>query len=133
MQCMCHPTSLAGPFTPNGSSGVFVTFDARNASGETPLHVAASQGYTSAVQALLDAGSNIEAKDLQGRTPLHRVVEDNARKAQDKQLQGCIVVLLEAAASVEARDKKGETPLECAARLGMGAFVRQMKKASSSK
>lgn len=38
--------------------------------GETPLHRAAAFGTEATIQILLDAGANIEAKDMNGDTPL---------------------------------------------------------------
>ena len=38
--------------------------------GETPLHRAAAFGREATIQILLDAGANIEAKDMNGDTPL---------------------------------------------------------------
>ena len=46
---------------------------ARNNSGETALHLAAWYGHASVVQVMLEAGSNIEAKDKWcGETPLFK-------------------------------------------------------------
>ena len=45
--------------------------DAADASGFTPLHVAAAQGHADAVKALLAAGAYPEAETEGGVTPLH--------------------------------------------------------------
>jgi hypothetical protein len=49
-------------------SGAFMR-DCRT-KGETPLHRAAAFGSEEAIQLLLDAGASIEAKDVQGDSPL---------------------------------------------------------------
>ncbi|KAK2753904.1 hypothetical protein FQN54_007263 [Arachnomyces sp. PD_36] len=46
-------------------------------SGETPLHTAASRGYSSVVQLLLDHGADLEAKDGHDQTALHKAVSGN--------------------------------------------------------
>ena len=51
--------------------------------GFTPLHVAASVGNVSAIDALLQEGVDVDvnAVDLQGRTPLHVAAEKGHVKA----------------------------------------------------
>ena len=53
---------------PNVETGSFMR-DCRT-KGETPLHRAAAFGTEEAVQLLLDAGALIDAKDMNGETPL---------------------------------------------------------------
>lgn len=45
--------------------------DARTARGSTPLHLAAMNGDTSAMKALIAAGADPNARDEIGSTPLH--------------------------------------------------------------
>jgi palmitoyltransferase len=53
---------------PNRETGGFMR-DSRT-KGETPLHRAAAFGDEEAIQLLLDAGARIDAKDMNGDTPL---------------------------------------------------------------
>jgi len=45
--------------------------------GTTVLHVAIQQGHAAVAEALLDAGADLEARNTQGRTPLHDALEFN--------------------------------------------------------
>ena len=74
-------------------------YDAR-----TSLQTAAFHGNTQAVQILLDAGADIEAKDNQGRTPLHLALS----------AASTMRFLIGAGADIKAKDYKGWTPLHLA-------------------
>ena len=45
--------------------------EAKDQDSRTPLHLAATRGYTTVVTYLIEAGADKEAKDRVGRTPLH--------------------------------------------------------------
>lgn len=47
----------------------------KNDDGDTPLHVAVARGHIGAVEAFLDRGAEIEAKDNDGNTPLFLAVQ----------------------------------------------------------
>ena len=87
-----------------------VDLEARNASGLTPLHAAATHAEDPAViQALLDAGAQVEATDtVSGATPLSLAIRDNGTPA-------IIEVLLAAGANPETPNTIGLTPLHLAA------------------
>ena len=87
-----------------------VDLAAQNASGWTPLHASATHAEDPAViQALLDAGAQVEARDtVSGATPLSLAVRDNATPA-------IIEIFLATGASLETPDMIGRTPLQLAA------------------
>ena len=112
---------------------------ARDASGCTPLHMAAYWGCTAMVnvcgvpdftplhwagncytrvytadvaKALLEHGASVHARNNWGATPLHY--------AAMKGYTGIAGLLLEHGASVDARDNRGDTPLHRAAELDRG-------------
>ena len=74
------------------------------------LHVAAEGGRDAVVEALLQNGADVRAKDAEGRTALHACVEGHA--------DACAKLLIRRGASVEARDVKGRTALDAAMERG---------------
>ena len=72
----------------------------KNYVGQTPLHKASHSGFAEGVKALIKAGARVDARDSQGRAPLHHAKTSAVARA-----------LIEAGANVHARDSKGETPL----------------------
>jgi len=67
-------------------------------------------GNVEAIQALIKAGANVNAGDVEGETPLHLAAFDGNVEA--------IQALIKAGANVDAGDVEGETPLHLAARYG---------------
>lgn len=67
--------------------------------GRLALHVAAESARSKLVDYLLESGSQANAKDLRGRTALHRAADENFE------------TLLKQGASLYARNDKGRTPL----------------------
>ncbi|PNH11189.1 E3 ubiquitin-protein ligase [Tetrabaena socialis] len=78
--------------------------------GYTALHFASFNGRTETVKALLQAGTDVAAKDNYGSTALHW-----ASKAGHKEV---VEALLQAEADVAAKNKAGETPLVWAKEYG---------------
>jgi truncated hemoglobin YjbI/ankyrin repeat protein len=72
----------------------------------TALHQAARRGYVSVVQALLDHGATIDARDVKHQTPLRRAV--NCRQVQ------IVRLLVQNGADPHAADRRGATPLSVA-------------------
>ncbi|ETI19674.1 hypothetical protein G647_08687 [Cladophialophora carrionii CBS 160.54] len=74
----------------------------------TPLHLAAVHDREDVVKLLVSRSANLEAKDHNGKTPLHQAISSN--RSSDFMLQ----LLLRAGADTAARDLQGWTPLHTA-------------------
>ncbi|OCT49763.1 hypothetical protein CLCR_07067 [Cladophialophora carrionii] len=74
----------------------------------TPLHLAAVHDREDVVKLLVSRSANLEAKDHNGKTPLHQAISSN--RSSDFMLQ----LLLRAGADTAARDLQGWTALHTA-------------------
>ena len=75
--------------------------------GQTPLHRAAINGHTEAVNALIkEGGADVNAQDIYRQTPLHC--------AADNGHTDIVSALIVAKAMVDATDTYRQTPLHCA-------------------
>ncbi|RYP75773.1 hypothetical protein DL771_002260 [Monosporascus sp. 5C6A] len=81
-----------------------------NNSGETPLHIAASQGNAKAMERLTARGAHINKVDQSGDTPLHAAVWRRKPEA-------CNFILVQGA-SVDPRNGSNQTPLYVACQSG---------------
>ena len=81
---------------------------AHDRSGDTPLHVARGQHLPGTCALLLDKGSDVNARDKKGKTPLFGLIDTNIME-----------LLLSRGADVNARDNQGRTPLFELAGLGI--------------
>ena len=75
--------------------------------------------------ALLDAGADVSARDLLGRTPLHHVTLGQRRG----DIAVAVALLLGAGADAQARDEAGETVLQLARRRRDGIALTALAKA----
>jgi ankyrin repeat protein/mono/diheme cytochrome c family protein len=89
---------------------------AADASGSTALMFAAYAGTVDAMQALLDAGADVKAKNRRNATALHWAVSDVAK----------MKLLLMKGAEVDAKSIDGRTALHAAAMLPAGAPMVQL-------
>jgi ankyrin repeat protein len=84
--------------------------NAKNNIGETPLHLAVSDGKKDVAELLLANKAEVDAKDNNGWTPLHwAAIYDHKDVAE---------LLLANKAEVNAKDNNGWTPLHWAAGKG---------------
>ena len=72
---------------------------------DTPLHIAATHGYTEIVRILIEHGADLNAKDWFRSTPLHLAAAQNHTAVA--------VELIKRGADTKAKDFKGRTPAEC--------------------
>ena len=82
--------------------------NARDKSGYTPLHNAASNENPNIINALIQAGADIHAKAEDGETPLHWAAGNNENP-------DIINALIQAGADIHATNKYGSMPLHFAA------------------
>ena len=97
----------------------------RDGAGHTPLHLAAEAGNAKKVQALIDAGADIEARNRAERTPIFMAVNSDISTAKAIE---CIQILLSAGADINATGASGHTPLGWARRvmlIRVAAFLEQ--------
>lgn len=75
--------------------------------GQAALHLAARRGHGPTIQALLDGGAEINARDSGGQTPLHEAAEWASAET--------VALLVAARADLTLRDGQGRTTLRLAA------------------
>jgi hypothetical protein len=91
--------------------------------GRRPLNWAALRNNTAMLELLLDAGADINAKNLSGFTPVHHAVEGNAIDA--------LKLLIAKGADLTLRNGAGLTPLDFAVAANRTAAYEVLKAAPS--
>ena len=86
----------------------------------TPLHRAAEQGDIEQVRSLIASGADINARDYQGLTPIHRA-SGWTHGHEVKSLE-VVKVLVAKGADVNAESNGGITPMKCARKYGTEAI-----------
>ena len=99
--------------------------EARNGTGDTPLHLAVSDREPDIAAMLLESGAAVNARNLQGLSPLHLVA---AAPGPDTVLAA---LLLAAGADPDARDNGGATPLHRSVRRRDPAIARLLLRAGA--
>jgi len=96
--------------------------------GSTPLHLAAASGVLGVVEAVLEAGADIDARDDAGRTALIMACQ---RKLGENEAPRVIETLIGAGSNIEARDNNGLTALHTACKIGNDVAVETLLKAKA--
>ena len=86
--------------------------------GETPLSLAAQNGYIDVILLLLKNGANVNAQDGNGNTALHYAVE--------QELESVVSWLIEQGAANGIVNKNSETAEDIAIRTGQGKVAQQI-------
>ncbi len=127
--------------------------NAKDADGQTSLHLAARTGRAEPVTVLLQGGADVDAQDDEDKTPLMWAVVANRPAAVTALLAGgadvkatdnigstvlhlaatsdragIVPLLLSGGADVEAKDTQGYTPLHLAASVGHAAVLKALLK-----
>jgi ankyrin repeat protein len=95
---------------------------ARNADGDTPLHLALASNHIDTAKLLIDAGADVDASDKDSRTPLQLALglKDPA------QARAAALALVNAGAKCDAPDARDMAPLHYAVSWGDVALVNAM-------
>ena len=91
--------------------------NAKDDTGETPLHVAAFLSRASSVEALLAARADPNARDRLGKTPLHNASTPQPTASPENAAR-TIHLLVTGGADPNAHEANGNTPLHLAALIG---------------
>ena len=80
--------------------------DSRTKNFRTPLHIACIRGNFAVIQALLMAGSDVDAKDVDGNTPSHFCAEYGHAD--------CLRFLLTRHPTLFSKNSEGKSPIDIA-------------------
>jgi hypothetical protein len=95
----------------------------------TNLHMAAATGLTFALKILVDRGLNVEALDMQLRTPLHYAATTQPRNSLDK--ARVVMLLLANDANPEKKDSRGLRPISIGKRRS-NVVVRMLSESGAA-
>eukprot|EP00798_Chlamydomonas_sp_ICE-L_P008916 gene8916-3808_t len=82
--------------------------------GKAPLHLSLSVSSTSVLKALVDAGANLDIKDEDGCTPLHRAMYAAGKSVNDPAKLERAAILINGGADLTIGDPDGDTPCHLA-------------------
>jgi ankyrin repeat protein len=99
--------------------------DKANENGETPLYIAAQEGYVEIVKLLLDAGADKDKADEDDLTPLHIAAALGHSRI--------VMWLIEAGADKDKDNDNGETPLYIAAEVGHDRIIKLLLDSGANK
>ncbi|TDH70228.1 hypothetical protein CCR75_002892 [Bremia lactucae] len=110
---LCTSVACATTLLDAGAS-----FDARNSSGMTAMHYAASTGNAALVSLLVSRGANVNQRDSRGATALHWAVFEG--------FQYTAMLLVGYGANQKLCDSEKQTPLMIASALGDAFLSKQL-------
>jgi len=90
--------------------------------GERPLGVACVRGIMEEIEALVEAGADVNAKGELGNTPLHEVIGQNHLHV--------VEFLLRRGASCDTKNDFGDTPVDLARRQGAAEILKLLSQGS---
>ncbi|MFZ1741377.1 MAG: ankyrin repeat domain-containing protein [Pontixanthobacter sp.] len=100
--------------------------EGKDRKGDTPLQISAMLGPTEAVEALIDAGANVDDPNVAGETPLISAVHRNDI--------AMVRLLLSKGANLDRKDNSGRSARDYAAlQSGNDRLLSELKKADEDK
>ncbi|CAL8124248.1 unnamed protein product [Orchesella dallaii] len=95
-----------------------------NKTQENALHAAALYGNVSALKLFIQLGCDVNATNIEGRTPLHNVFLGETNSADMKEHE-IVVILLKERVDVTVKDTQGKTAIELAKERLVSGKVKQ--------
>ena len=92
--------------------------------GRQAIHIAAESGFPGIVNALIQAGANVNARTLDGTTPLHFAASQFDRPDSQSRPVETARMLITFGAEVNATSNSGTTPLHNAAEKDLPGMVQ---------
>ena len=109
-----EPTAEVAALLATEDGALSLHIQTEEQSGDTPLHVAATRGWSQVTRLLAEAGADIERTNAQQATPLVAA----AQQPPSSEQLGVIRTLLESGADVNAHPSEGHSALHICARDG---------------
>ncbi|KAG6334089.1 hypothetical protein ID866_5005, partial [Astraeus odoratus] len=97
--------------------------DQRNLQQRTPLILAATRGFTSAVRLLLARGADVTSVDITGSSALHSCIDSSLDIKEETRIE-VIQLLLDAGCPIDIQDSQQRTPLFLATVHGLSSVIQ---------
>ena len=99
-----------------------VCVDAKDRSGNTPLHEASGNGHADVVKLLIDNGAKVGVRNGRGEAPLSWIASSFRRDIE--KFKEIIEALINAGAEIDAQDNRGNTALHRVSERGHADVVK---------